>query len=172
MTKKYNKLALLCSTAFALSAGILSAEEHNHPGGCGHDHGTVKKEAHAHDHAEVAGPNHGRILHDVSPHAELFVTADRLVKITFIDDEGKAIAPAEQSISAVCGNRSAPTKLTFAKTGDSFTSEQPLPAGTNVATVLQVKMSPDAQTKNIRINLNLADCPTCDFQEYACNCEH
>ena len=31
---------------------------------------------------------------------------------------------------------------------------------------------PDAAPVREKFNLNLADCPTCDFKEYACVCEH
>jgi hypothetical protein len=68
---------------------------------------------HSHE-KKVAGPNGGRILTTIEPHAEFFVTADRKVQITFVNDEGKAIGPAEQIVIVTTGERSAPVKMTFA----------------------------------------------------------
>lgn len=137
------------------------AEDHDHD----HDHD------HGHEHA-VAAPNGGRVLHDVDPHAELFVTKERKIQITFINDEGKAIAPGDQVITVICGKRSAPTKMKFEKKGDAFISDKVLPAGMNIPAVVQIKMTPDGKKETIKLNLNLEDCPTCDFLEYACTCDH
>ena len=48
---------------------------------------------HDHRHARKAGPNGGRVLHEVHPHAELLVTKDRKLQITFLTAKGKATAP-------------------------------------------------------------------------------
>ena len=46
-----------------------------------------------HDHAKKeAGPNGGKVLTTIEPHAEFFVTTDRKVQITFLNKDGKAIA--------------------------------------------------------------------------------
>ena len=76
---------------------------------------------HKHEHKE-AGPNGGRVLHSVEPHCEFFVMADRKLQITFLGEDGKAIAPAGQTVSAVGGERSKPTKFAFAKTGNALIS--------------------------------------------------
>jgi hypothetical protein len=65
MKLKLIALPLLAALAFALSA---PAADHDHD----------KKEA---------GPNGGRLLTALDPHAEFFVTADRKVQITFLDEE-------------------------------------------------------------------------------------
>lgn len=131
-----------------------------------HDHD------HDHDHAKITGPNKGRILHEVDPHAELFVTKDRKLQVTFVDHDGKAIAPGEQSISVICGKRTAPTRMKFEKKGGSLLSDKALPDGMLIPTVLQIKMAPSAKSTVIRLNLNLEECPSCDSLEYACTCDH
>lgn len=129
--------------------------------------------AHDHDHGKKeAGPNGGRVIASVEPHLEFFVTSDRKVQITFLDDDEKAIAPAEQTVTVICGDRSSPTKLSFTKTGNVLLSDNTLPEGNDIPTVVQIKTTPDAKTVLEKFNLNLDQCPTCKFKEYACICEH
>jgi len=103
------------SVAFVLSSATAAEKKHNPS-----DHTHEKRDA---------GPNGGRIIATVHPRAEFFVTADRKVQITFLDAAGQAIAPAEQVVTVTTGDRSAPTKLTFAKTGNTLLSTAALPAG-------------------------------------------
>jgi len=132
----------------------------------------AEEKAHEHAHADIAGPNEGKILTEVEPHAELFVTKERKLQITFLDEHGKAVAPAEQTIAVICGERSNPTRLTLAKKGDSLLSDKPLPDGKNIPTVLQIKVKPDAKMVMIRLNLDLSTCSECKHHEYACTCDH
>lgn len=118
------------------------------------------------------GPNGGKILPDVSPPTELFITPDREVMITFMDKDGKMIAPTDQSLAMITGDRSAPTKMVFEKTLNGYKSTNKLPEGNMIPAIIQIKTSPDAEQANVRMNINLADCPTCDHPEYACTCDH
>lgn len=127
--------------------------------------------AHTHE-KKVAGPNGGRVIDAIQPRAEFFVTADRKVQITFIDDEGEVVAPAEQVVIVTTGDRAAPTKLTFAKSGDTLISHVALPDGHNLPTVVQITPAPDAKTVTKKFNLNLSKCPECKNAEYACVCGH
>lgn len=105
-------------------------------------------------------------------HAEFFVTADRKVQITFVDDHAKAIAPDDQVVTVTTGERSAPVKMTFIKTEKALLSEQTIPAGNNFPVVFQIKTKPDAKTLVEKFTLNLASCPNCNLAEYACICSH
>lgn len=125
----------------------------------------------AHEKKE-AGPNGGKILAKVEPHAEFFVTTDRKVQITFLGEDGKAIAPAAQAVTVICGDRSNPAKLTFAKSGSTLVSEQTLPDGNDFPAVVQIKVTPEAKTVVEKFNLNLSECPGCKLKEYACTCDH
>lgn len=131
-----------------------------------------RKHRHDHDHARMAGPNGGKVLHDVHPHAELFVTKDRKLQVTFLTGKGKATAPGNQSISVICGKRTSPTRMKFARKGNSFLSDKALPKGLLIPTVIQIRMSPKTKSTIIRLNLNLAECSGCDSLEYACLCDH
>ncbi|MEZ0296279.1 MAG: hypothetical protein ACAI35_07480 [Candidatus Methylacidiphilales bacterium] len=133
--------------------------------------GVQAQDAHNHDKVK-AGPTGGRVLTKVEPHAEFFVNADKKVEIRFVDDNNKVVAPADQVVTVIMGDRSAPTKLTFAKDGDKLISDKAIPAGNEVPTVVQIKATPDAKTVTDKFNLNTAKCPTCKFAEYACECAH
>lgn len=120
---------------------------------------------------KVAGPNGGRII-AAQPRAEFFVTPDRKVQITFLGADGKAIAPAEQTVTVTSGERAAPKTLTFAKSGNTLLSTAALPPGDDLPTVVQIKSTPYAQTVVDRFNLDLAKCGECKLAEYACICDH
>lgn len=169
-TKKYSNLAAIVAT-FSLGFAVQSfaEEKHDHDDHEGHDHAE-----HAdHDHAKkIAGPNGGRVLTGVEPHLEFFVTKDRKVKITVVDDAGKAVALGEQSVTVTGGSRSNPTRMTFAKDGDSLVSDKAFPEGNMLPVVVQIKAKPDAKTVIEKFSLNLSDCPGCDYLEYACTCDH
>lgn len=120
----------------------------------------------------AAGPNKGRLLTIVEPHAEFLVTAERKVQITFVGEDGKAVAPADQVVVVTAGDRAAPTKLTFTKTGNVLLSDTALPAGNDFPTVVQIKITPDAKPVYARFNLNMTTCGECKNAEYACTCEH
>ena len=120
----------------------------------------------------TVGPNKGRLITTVEPRAEFFVTAERKVQITFVDKDGKAIAPASQVVTVTAGERSAPTTLTFTKTGNVLLSDKVLPAGNDFPTVVQIKTTSEAKATVARFNLNLSVCEECQNLEYACTCAH
>ncbi len=151
--------------------------EHDHDHDHDHDHGDHAHaegegdHGHAHD-VNVAGPNGGRVLMSVEPHVEFKVHDDRKVTLTFVDEDLKPVPAAEQTATVIAGDRSAPTRLSFVKQGDVLVSDGPLPEGNDFPTVVQLKVSPDASPVIEKYNLNLVQCPTCEYQEYACTCEH
>ena len=164
---KTNITILLAILGLALSPAVRAAEEDHKD----HDH----KEGEHKEHAEgkkTAGPNGGRVVTATEPHFEFLVMPDRKVKITFLGEDGKATALKAQSVTAIGGERAKPTKLAFAKDGESLVSDVALPEGKEIPIVLMVKMTADAKTVTEKFNINLADCPTCKFKEYACTCAH
>lgn len=125
-----------------------------------------------HDHETKAGPTGGRLITEVEPHVEFFVNKDKKVEIRFINDDNKVVAPGEQVISVTLGERSAPTKLSFAKEGDKLISDKVIPEGNDLPTVVQIRAKEGAKAVNEKFNLNLEQCPTCKNKEYACICAH
>ncbi len=136
-----------------------------------HDHDKDHSEEHAEHEHEIKAPNGGRILHEIVPHVEFFITKDRKVQITFVDDEGKAMKD-EATLRAIGGKRKAPTKFTFTKTKHGFLSDEKLPEGMKVPILLMFKDSEGKKMPTIKFNVDLNNCPTCEFLEYACTCDH
>ncbi len=132
-----------------------------------------KKDDHDHDHEHIiAGPTGGRMITEVEPHAEFFVNADNKIEIRFFNHDNEPVAAAGKTVNVIMGERSKPTKLAFTEEGDKLISDQAIPEGNLLPTVVQIKASADAKTVTERFNLNLSDCPTCDYKEYACICDH
>jgi hypothetical protein len=151
------KIASILFAALSFTP-LLHAEEK-------HDHG------HSHEQKE-AGPNGGRIITSVDPHFEFVITGDRKIKITFLDEHNKPVAPAAQTLTATGGDRSNPTQFTFTQKGETLLSDQPLPEGQKPPIILRIKTTPDAKTVTERFTVNLADCSECNHKEYACTCAH
>ena len=165
------KITNVTLTAMALLTPYLFAQEKPAEDHTGHDHDDHSEKTHDHVKA-IAGPNEGRILTSTEPHAEFFVTPERKVKITFIDEDGKTLPLDGQTASAIGGDRAAPTRMVFAKDGESLISDKALPEGKMIPIVLQIKPAPDADNVTEKFNIDFADCSTCKHLEYACTCEH
>lgn len=164
--------ALLAALLWATACGDDHGHDHDHDG---HDHG---EHGHSHgpgsDHSHEKtepGPNGGRLVTEVTPHLEFLLLDDRKVRISAVTD-GKVVPIAQQVVNVIGGNRESPTRLRFVPDGDSLLSDAPLPAGDNLPVILQIQATPEAETVAEKFNLNLADCPTCDYKEYACICGH
>ena len=126
-----------------------------------------------HDHNKIeAGPNGGRVLKSVEPHLEFFVTKDRKVQITALGEDGKAIPIEKQVVKVTGGDRANPTRMKFEKEGDVLISTIVFPEGNDFPVVVQLKKNKVSKTILEKFNLNLNQCPTCDFAEYACACDH
>jgi hypothetical protein len=117
---------------------------------------------HDHEHEENVnkGPNGGHVIESKSGFSlEVTVDKERKARVVFLDKENKAIALGEQSITGIAGERSAPTKLTFAKgkdkDADVLISDKALPAGAHVPMILTVKTAPDAKPVIERFELHL-----------------
>lgn len=129
------------------------------------------KDKHDHEHAK-AGPTGGKLITEVEPHAEFFVNKDNKVEIRFVDDENKVVAPGAQVVSVTLGDRRAPTKLAFSKDGDKLISDKAIPEGNMLPTIVQIRAKEGEKAVTEKFNLNLEQCPTCKYKEYACTCAH
>jgi hypothetical protein len=174
---KLKNILPIAASAFAITATpfVLADEkekDHDHKEHADHkDHDHDDHEGH--DHGEkMAGPNGGRILTEIEPHLEFFVTKDRKVKISAVDDHGKAIPLAKQSVDVIAGDRKNPIRMKFKKDGNSLVSDKAFPEGNDFPVIVSIKVSEDAKKVREKFNLNLRDCPTCDYLEYACTCDH
>lgn len=128
-----------------------------------HDHEIKEEHAdhdHEHDESITKGPNGGQVIESKAGFSfEVTVDKDRKARIVFLDKELKPIDLAQQTITGIAGERSAPTKLTFAKGEEKdanvLISDKPLPAGAHVAMILSIKTTPDAKTATERFELHL-----------------
>ncbi|MGK0189506.1 MAG: hypothetical protein ACI9R3_005323 [Verrucomicrobiales bacterium] len=133
----------------------------------------VAEEEHDHDHAEkVAGPNGGRVITSVEPHLEFFVTKDRKVQLTFLDDHNKPKEVADANLKLTGGKRLTPTRMKFTLEKGAYVSDKTLPEGNMIPIVLQIKTDKKAKKITEKFDLNLSDCPSCKYLEYACICDH
>lgn len=158
------KTTLKNLAAFAAIASIamfsqLYAEEHDHD----HDH---------HDHSKEAGPNGGRVLSKIEPHLEFFVTKDRKVQLTALTEELKAVPIADQIVKITAGDRSNPTRMSFTKSGTVLISDKAFPAGDDFPVVVQIKNKSGEKTVIEKFTMDFSPCPTCEYLEYACTCDH
>ena len=157
LTTKILTLSSLC--AYALTPALGKDDDHKD-----HDHDGHEK--------IIAGPNGGRVLTSVEPHLEFLVNDDRTITVTALNDDNKAAKIGAQTVKVIAGERRSPTKLTFSVKDGKLVSSGKLPAGNDFPVVVQIKEKEGAKTVNAKFNLNLLDCPGCDYKEYACTCDH
>lgn len=163
-------------TTIALTADLLAfahpafAEEDAHKD---HDHADHSEETHA-DVKTIEGPNKGRIITATEPHVEFFVTEDRKILLTFLDNDNKPVVLEAPVVSAIGGERAAPTRMTFAASGEGgvLISDVALPEGDDIPIILQIKTAPDADNVTEKFTIDFSGCPTCVHPEYACTCAH
>ncbi len=176
-------LLLLAALAFALSSVACTEEkpvDQDHA-----DHADHEKDDHAeeeahdegdhadHDHEGIQdGPNGGRLLTSVEPHLEFFVTEDRKVRISSVNDDENLQPVAAQKVSVIGGDRSNPTRMKFTQEGDVLVSDVAFPEGNDFPVVVTITPTPESEKVTEKFNLNLEQCPECPNKEYACTCEH
>jgi len=151
--KLKNIIALFTALTVVFLSGLKAGDKHEHGG-------------------KKAGPNGGRVLHNVEPHLEFFVTKDRKVQLTTLDDNLKAIALAGQLVTVTAGERSNPVKMTFAKQGETLISDIAFPEGDDFPVVVQIKGQGADKAIIEKFTMDFTKCPTCDYLEYACSCDH
>lgn len=149
------KLKLTATLTLALFASPLAfaADEHDHSK-------ETKEEHHEHDENVTKGPNGGHVVESKAGFSiEVTVDKDRKARIVFLNKENKPVTLGEQGITGIAGERSAPTKLTFAKGKDAdanvLISDKALPAGAHVPMILMIKTTPDAKAVTERFEVHL-----------------
>lgn len=145
----------LITTLLALLGSPLAfaADEHDHSKEAAEEH-------HEHDESVTKGPNGGHVVTSKAGFSfEITTDKERKARIVFLDKDNKPVALTGQSITGIAGERSAPTKLTFArgkgKDADVLISDKPLPAGAHVPMILTIKIAPDAKAVTERFELHL-----------------
>jgi hypothetical protein len=151
-----NKLKLT-TTIIALIASpfAFAADDHDHSGETKEKHAAHGKENHG-----KKGPNGGQVVESKAGFMfEVAVDKQRMARIVFLDQVFKAVTLAEQSITGIAGERSAPVKLTFARGKDAdanvLISDKPLPAGAHIPMILMIKPASDAKAVAERFELHI-----------------
>ena len=119
---------------------------------------------------KVAGPNGGKIMEILDPHFEFFITKEKKVQITFLNEHGETIQPSSQLFSLIAGSGSRRTKLKFEKLGNVLISNEVLPKGNRIPVILNIQASPGSKKILKNIQLSLRECTSCSYKRYACVC--
>ena len=154
-------LISLCSFTY-----INAADDHG-----GHDHAGHDRHSNT-EHETIVSPNGGRVVTSVEPYFEFWLRPDRTAQVTFIDDAGKPVLVSDQKLSLVGGKRSAPINIKFIQQGEVLISETVLPEIKNMPIVLHIEVGPDSKKVYEKFYLNLSNCGSCSYREYACICGH
>ena len=124
--------------------------------------------AFAHGEVEL-GPNGGRILEfskDETMHGEVTVKDGKFV-VALLDKDMKAVALAEQTITANGGPTSTATKRAVTKADGKFTIPAVKPGEW---LILQYKDNAKAKAVTARLQYDTANCDACNAQEWICKC--
>lgn len=173
--KKPIKSISLIAAALSFASVQLACTDEKHEHDHDHKHAEAKEGDHDHDHEHSGiedGPNGGRLLTSVEPHLEFFVTEDRKVQISSVNDDEELQPIADQEVSVIGGDRSNPTRMKFTKQGDVLVSDIAFPAGNDFPVVVMITPATDSKKVTEKFNLNLEQCPECPNKEYACTCDH
>jgi hypothetical protein len=144
------KLTTIILTMFASSIAF-AADDHDHSK-------ETPEEHHEHEENVTSGPNGGHVIASKAGFSfEVTVDKERKARVVFLDKDNNPVALESQTITGIAGERSAPTKLVFAKGSDAnaFVSDKPLPAGAHIPMILMIKTAPDAKAVTERFELHL-----------------
>ncbi|MFC4995085.1 hypothetical protein [Rubritalea tangerina] len=111
----------------------------------------------------VEGPNHGQLIKDLSPHAELVALENGKLKVYLYDELMQPIEPKDQTLSITTGEAISPVELTFVTSDNTFLSEQALPEGDKFPTTLTIKNTQSSETSSAEFTLSRETCnEACD----------
>lgn len=116
------------------------------------------------------GPNGGRIVEfskNETMHGEVLVKGDKF-HIALLDKDMKPVSMAEQTLTAITGDRESPTKLAVEKDAKGFVVPV---VKSGEWLILQFKNEPKAKAITARFEYNTAICEGCQAQEWICKCE-
>jgi hypothetical protein len=118
------------------------------------------------------GPNGGRVVRNVEPPLEVYITKDRKIEITALTKDLKPAKLTGQVISVTAGDRSNPTRLELKEDGGRLVSTNALPKGEDYPVSVSIKQNAGAKAVYDKFHLDLSECSGCKLPEYACTCAH
>ena len=124
-------------------------------------------------HAETLepGPNGGKLLGTAPDQAELLISPEGIVTITFLDAEKKPAAPGTRTATVFAQLDSGRKEIALESKGNALVSTEALPKPEGYILVVQTRSAPDAKPSNTRAKYEMHVCGGCNLSEYACTCE-
>lgn len=117
------------------------------------------------------GPNGGKLVGTAPDQAELLISPEGIVTITFLDAEKKSAAPGDRTATLFAQLESGRKEITLDRKGDAFVSTEALPKPEGYLLVVQTRSAPGTKPANTRVKYDMHVCGGCNRSEYACTCE-
>lgn len=133
--------------------------------------GILLATAPAHAEKLEPGPNGGRLVGSAPDQAELLISPEGIVTITFLNAEKKPTAPGTRTVAVFAQLDSGSKDIVLENKGDAFVSTEALPKPEGYILVVQTRSAPDAKPTNTRAKYEMHICGGCNLSEYACTCE-
>lgn len=133
--------------------------------------GIVLAIAPAHAEKLVPGPNGGKVVGAAPAQAELLISPEGIVTITFLDADNQPAAPGARTASVFAQLDSGRKEILLESKGDALVSTEALPKPEGYTLVVQTRSAPDAKPTNTRVSYEMHVCGGCQLSEYACTCE-
>ncbi len=117
------------------------------------------------------GPNGGKLVGTVPDQAELLISPEGIVTITFLNADKKPAAPGTRTAAVFAQLESGRKEIALERKGDALVSKEALPTPEGYTLVVQTRSAPDAKPTNTRVAYEMHICGGCKQSEYACTCE-
>lgn len=120
-----------------------------------------------------AGPGGGKLVGTAPDLAEVLISPEGSLTITFLDAAKKPVAPGTRTATVTAQTEGGRKEIALEAKGDVLVSKEPLPQPEGYTLVVQTRSAPDAKPVNTRITYDMHVCGGCKLNEYACTCtEH
>jgi hypothetical protein len=117
-----------------------------------------------------AGPNKGKLIGTAPDLAEVLISPEGVLTVTFLDADKKPVAPGSRTASVFAQTEGGKQEVLLEAKGDALVSKEPLPKPEGYTLVVQTRSAPDAKPSNTRIKYDMHVCGGCKLSEYACTC--
>lgn len=117
-----------------------------------------------------AGPNGGKLVGTPPDQAEVIISDDGILAVTFLNAEKKPVEPGTRTVTVFAQLESGRQPVEMVAKDNAFVSTEPLPEPEGYVVVVQTRASADARPTNTRLNYEMHVCGGCDLKEYACTC--
>jgi hypothetical protein len=120
-----------------------------------------------------AGPNKGKLIGVAPDLAEVLISPEGALTVTFLDADKRPVAPGSRTASVFAQTEGGRQEVALEAKGDLLVSKEPLPKPEGYTLVIQLRSAADAKPSNTRVKYDMHVCGGCKLAEYACICaEH